>query len=230
MSPAAGSSAWEHETFAYSRLHARLSIIARHVAALRPADLLELGCGIGVLRQAVLADTDPRVDYWGCDISQSAVETIGDPQVVACDLNRQGIPFAGRSFDCIVGSGVLEYIDDLPALITQLASRLVPDGHLVVSYFNMRHIYRRVQRLAGREPYRHRDWRNDQSPAGFSAMLESAGFEVLERAAVSLGLRPPPAAVEQPAVAAPRPYGRLLLGSFAHTIVYLARRRGNGTR
>jgi predicted TPR repeat methyltransferase len=167
---------WETETFEYSTLHRRLRTVRDVVVALRPRSVLELGCGVGVLRESLLAAI-PDVDYWGCDISESAVAQIADCHVVARDLNADGLPFGARSFDVIVGSGIVEYVQDPVALFAAAQARLNANGHLVVSYLNMRRYARYA--LTRRGPRRmpdHPDWKNRFTFGQFEESLTASGF------------------------------------------------------
>jgi len=116
---------WETQTFSYNTFHLRLQKCLREATAAAPRSILELGCGVGVLRQRLLEQM-PDVDYYGCDVSHSAVEQLADPQVVQCDLNLDPIPFYPSKFDCVVGSGILEYIAALPDFLVAVRERLTP--------------------------------------------------------------------------------------------------------
>jgi SAM-dependent methyltransferase len=173
-------------------LHVRLELVLQAVLAARPAAMLELGCGVGVLR-AELRRRAPGVAYFGCDVSRSAVAQIGDPRVVRVDLNEDPVPFADVSFDCVTGSGILEYVADVPRLLRDVHGRLRTGGALVVSYFNMRHVHRRLQALLGRAPYRHPQWANDYSLAGLRSVVAAAGFRIEDEIPTNLGLGGSPA-------------------------------------
>src|SRR5205085_548570 len=48
------------------------------------------------------------------------------------------LPFAAESFDAVVATGALEYVDDLPRALAEAARVLRPQGRLVASYPNYR--------------------------------------------------------------------------------------------
>jgi SAM-dependent methyltransferase len=185
-----GTSRWELETFDYDRLHLRIQKIVDEVLDASPHRVLELGCGVGVMRRALLS-RNPALEYWGCDISHAAVAQLGDPRVVQCDIGKQGVPFPGERFDCIAGSGILEYVPDLSQLLESLRERLAPDGRLVVSYYNMGHVSRRVLRALGRTPHVHPEWRNQYTLDEVETILVNAGFEVERQLPVDICLRRP---------------------------------------
>ncbi len=174
---------WSDESLSYDVLHERAATIARVAANRRPASVLELGCSTGKLR-AEFGRLCPEADYYATDISEVALREVADATTACTDLNNDSIPFEGTNFDCIAGSGVLEYIDDVSSLLSSCRNRLRPDGRLVVSYVNRRALRRRALRLAGRATGDH-TWRPLISP---HELLESARRANLELITVR-GLR-----------------------------------------
>jgi len=114
---------WELETHSYKSFHYRLVLLLREIIRLAPNRVLELGCGVGVLRAELLKTFGARIDYYGVDISESAVRCINDTHVVTADLNRQ-FPFDRESFDVILGSGIMEYIENLRIFFGRLTGVL----------------------------------------------------------------------------------------------------------
>ena len=183
-------SIWERETHAYNVPHRRLGIVVQAALAVAPCTLLELGCGVGVLRSSLRARA-PSVRYFGCDIAASAVALISDPDVVQIDLNTDHVPFVGQQFDCIIGSGILEYISDVPNFLSQCRERLKPGGALVLSYYNMFHVWRQYLRWRGREPHRHPTWANDYSFRELRRLFHGAGFRIHREYPAVIGLGHP---------------------------------------
>ncbi len=171
---------WERESHTYDRMHRRLQVVLDEVIRFLPGNVFELGPSMGVLRAELLRRL-PGLRYFACDVSRSAVQAINDPNVLCVDLNRDPLPFAGQAFDCIVGSGIIEYIEDVPALLAGLGERLRPGGRLIMSYFNMWHLYRRLLLLRGIRPYRHPTWRNDYFFSEIRGMLRTAGFALRDQ-------------------------------------------------
>jgi len=184
MGTAAARDYWEQKSVAYDCLHDRLWVMLREVARLQPSSLLDVGCATGEVARAVLASC-PGIDYYGCDISHAAVAKLGRPNVVQCDLNHTGVPFANRRFDCVVASGICEYVRDQGAFLKQLAERLVPGGHLIVSYINSGHIARRWRRFRGKRPRDNATWQPLVSLPQFESLLENAGLRIERRIATN---------------------------------------------
>jgi NADH dehydrogenase [ubiquinone] 1 alpha subcomplex assembly factor 5 len=65
-----------------------------------------------------------------CDLSRPMAELNGGPCVVA---DEEFLPFAAASFDLIVASLSLHWINDLPGALLQLRQSLRPDGLLLAS-------------------------------------------------------------------------------------------------
>ncbi len=187
---------WERETHTYAVPHQRLGIVLQAALAVCPGAILELGCGVGVLRSS-LRTRAPSVRYFGCDVAASAVALISDPDVVQSDLNVDPVPFAGQQFDCVIGSGIMEYLSDVPNVLRQCRERLKPGGALVVSYYNMFHVWRQYERWRGREPHRHPTWANEYSFRELRQVLRDAGFRIHREYPAVIGLGHPHANVER---------------------------------
>ena len=129
------------------RLRLWSGLVAAHV---RPGDaVLDAGCGPGALacvaaqRCAEVAALDASAKM--IDLARRRAQTKGAANI-AFHLGAIGDPqlFAGRRFDAILCSSVLEYIDDLDGALDWLAARLAPGGVLLVSMPNGRSFYRRA--------------------------------------------------------------------------------------
>lgn len=220
----AGANQWEWQTHTYDRLHVRLALILEEILAHDPTVMLELGCGVGVLKKEILRRA-PHVRYFGCDVSRSAVALANDPRVVCADLNHGPIPFEPVRFDLVAGSGILEYVHDAPALLRSIRSRLVEGGGLIISYFNMGQVYRRAQALLRRPPYRHPAWVNDLGHDELRELLRGCGFRIQDEIPTSLGIGPsPPIGRERWGPRALRRMRRLpFVEFFAHQVVFVCK-------
>jgi SAM-dependent methyltransferase len=150
----------------------------------RPRRVLDVGCSTAALATALEAAW-PGANYFGCDISQTAVDTIDRPQVVQWDLNEGRLPFPDTTFDAVVASGICEYVTDLTGLFAGIAQRLDDDGRLIVSYVNNDHISRRWRRLCGRGSGGNSTWQPIRSLVEFSEILGRAGFVPIRRMATN---------------------------------------------
>lgn len=109
------------------------------------SQVLDLGCGTGVLTKALAALGH---DVTGVDISQAMLDKI-DTSVGRITL-RQGdvyaLPFADASFDGVTTRWVLPHFRDWPVLVREAARVLRPGGTMVIE-----HTSRANYALAARE-------------------------------------------------------------------------------
>jgi SAM-dependent methyltransferase len=177
---AAAREYWETKSVRYDCLHDRLRLMLGEIAKRRPATVFDVGCATGEVARGV-HELLPSADYFGCDISHAAVAKIGRPNVLQCDLNAQPVPFGGRAFECIVASGIVEYVADQPAFLRQLADRLAPGGMLLVSYINIDHFARRWRRLLGKRSRDNSTWQPLVALPQFESRLRDAGLRLQRR-------------------------------------------------
>lgn len=87
---------------------------------------LDIG-GRGVVAPRLLARGIPTV---ACDLSPSMAARAGAPAVAA---DEEWLPFAPASFDLVVASLSLHWVNDLPGALIQIRRALAPDGLLLAS-------------------------------------------------------------------------------------------------
>ena len=177
---------WTGEHLRYDIPHLRLRQVARLLNASAPKRLLDVGCATGHLRLLL-----PGVEYIGCDFAAPAGTL--DFEFHQCDLNRERLPVGLGQFDAVACSGMLEYVDDLPALLNDIGRQLRPSGSFVCTYFNDQHVLRRLQRRLGARPYRHPDWQGLLPLDGLRDLLSATGLPVRRCYASTLGVGPAPA-------------------------------------
>jgi FkbM family methyltransferase len=123
----------------------------RYAVGLRPllelpktAQILEVGCGSGrVLR--TLKDLGYR-RLVGLEISAQRLAVVQQRGPDAAQLVRSaGVPFAPRSFDAVVSTGVIEHVRDPRAWLAQLARVVRPGG--IVSLTSDTYMWRWLQWL-----------------------------------------------------------------------------------
>ena len=207
---------WEQESAHYDVLHRRLRRIVDLAEGLGGRRLFDVGCSAGTVGAAL----SKGWTYHGCDVSEAAVRSARRGWLVPADLER-GLPgFDEQPYDVIVCSGILEYLADPAAVLKALTRRLGPDGRLIVSYFNMRHVSR------GPGAFRHPLWRNDHTPAEFRAMLTASGWEIEQTAWSTAGFgTAPDVRDEAAAVKNEPPDAAARLDELGHTLIYVARPR-----
>jgi ubiquinone/menaquinone biosynthesis C-methylase UbiE len=128
-------------------LRARLATTLRLLEGER-GQVLDAGMGPGRL----VVELDHRGwEVSGTDVAEEMVTRARARLPEAADrllhARIEALPFADAGFDAVVATGVLEYVDDLPAAVSELARVLRPGGRAVVSAPNPRSLYGMWRRL-----------------------------------------------------------------------------------
>lgn len=150
------------------------------------SDVLDAGCGSGVMtsvaahkvKSVLGVDASPQMIGLArqrCKLLDNAdfkVGMLGDRDVAT-----------DQTFDVVLCSSVLEYVDDLDGALGWLAAKLKPGGTLLVSMPNGASLYRKVERLAfkltGRPRY-YAHVRHTPMAVDFQSRLEDRGLTVCE--------------------------------------------------
>ena len=130
-------------------------------AFVRPGDrVIDFGAG----RMALKAMLPPGCTYTATDIVARAEGAI------AADLNQLPLPPLGQH-DVAVFSGVFEYLHDMPAVVAAVKPLIT---RMAVSYSILENVPQLVRRRAN-------GFANDYTEAQFRAIMDEAGFDLLER-------------------------------------------------
>ncbi len=155
--------------------HRQITALAR--AAVRPgATVLEIGCGAGDLLAALEPSRGVGIDVSGRMIESARLRHAGltFEQVAGEDFEL------GETFDYIVLSDLVPYVDDLLALFRNVAAHSGPDTRIVVNSFSQ--LWRPVLallellRLKSRTPIR--NWMTAEDVA---TLLQLNGLETVTR-------------------------------------------------
>ena len=166
--------------------------------------ILDIGCGAGNVLDGL-----PRshVEVFGVDrvpemVADAARRNPLDRFAVA---EAARLPLESECVDIVTCAGVLEYVSDPRAVLSELRRMLVPKGHLVISFPNKSSWFRSLSNLeilaerlllrcldaaCGRNrehastAYEHSQWTVRQ----VQTLLESAGFDVHDMAFNTYGL------------------------------------------
>jgi SAM-dependent methyltransferase len=136
------------------RLSGRLTRLAAALSNHVPAAgrVLDLGCGTGELARAAAAR---GMLVTACDISQQMLrraaerDPIGAVEWVQLCPNWQTLPFEPFTFDAVVASSVLEYVDDPAAVLSECARVLRTRGVVLCTVPDLSHPIRWLECLAG---------------------------------------------------------------------------------
>ena len=118
---------------------ARIALLHELLAKCPAGELLDAGCGPGVLVRSLLES--PAFDYRITVVDQSeamiryCVTLTSTDKVRAMVGDIENLPFGDGSFDVTISTGALEYTD-ASAAVRQLARVTKPGGAVVVSMLN----------------------------------------------------------------------------------------------
>jgi SAM-dependent methyltransferase len=219
----AKAAAWPSKYTPDGRLVGRLNRLASAVTYHVPAggSVLDLGCGTGELATAIAA---AGLRATGCDISPEMLHraavagSSGAADFVQLEPGWQVLPFAPETFDAVVASSVLEYVDDPVAVLRECGRVLRLGGVVLCTVPNPRHPVRRLEwllgvaarvpavRLAGR-----RSPRLDSYLTYLRISRQRQSSRWWHAAAAQAGLRPMPGPTE------PRGHSPLRLLTFSRT-------------
>jgi ubiquinone/menaquinone biosynthesis C-methylase UbiE len=130
--------------------------------------ILDLGCGTGEIARAAQSWTVTAADLSPSMLAEARRQPSA-ANIAWIPLDGKRLPFADRQFVAVLSSSVLEYIEDLPNHLAEVARVLDEGGWYFATVPDPRHpirqAERRKQRLARCEPIfglvRHTRWRSD---------------------------------------------------------------------
>ena len=102
----------------------------------KPADnLLEVGCGTGVLVRRAVEIVRPAGSVTGLDLSTSmlSVAERKAPDALFQQGNAMDLPFSSETFDVVIASFVLMFVPDQSLAVREMWRVLKPGGRLVIA-------------------------------------------------------------------------------------------------
>lgn len=127
----------------------RIKLVLQTLASSPGGDLLDVGCGPGMMVR-VLLDSRPGDFYINVlDRSPAMVEAcvlrVGGANIARARVGCiEAMPFSDASFDVVLAMGILEYTD-IAAALAEIARVTRPDGLVLVTMLNPISLYRFVQ-------------------------------------------------------------------------------------
>jgi ubiquinone/menaquinone biosynthesis C-methylase UbiE len=130
------------------RLKRFANTIDRHLKS--PAHVLDLGCGTGDL---ALLLASKGLEVTAADVSKemlthaSAQDDSATVKWVQLHAHWGTLPFDDSSFDAVIASSVLEYIDDIDLVLREIARVVAVGGLVVCTVPDPEHPVRRIESL-----------------------------------------------------------------------------------
>jgi ubiquinone/menaquinone biosynthesis C-methylase UbiE len=183
---------WEGQGREYEDLAERIAL--RRLLPSAGRRLIDIGGGFGRLSdfygnydQVVLLD-------YSRSLLRQAQERLGrDGRVMYVTANVYAMPFVTGAVDVAMMVRVIHHMEDVPALLAELARILVAGGRFVLEFASKRHL-KAIARYALRRqtwspfdptPYEFVDMNFDFHPAWMRQQLVEAGFHVKHQRTVS---------------------------------------------
>lgn len=104
------------------------------------ARALDVGCGNGIM----WAEAFGTNNVVGVDYSHTMCKLARARGMLAYHANALTLPFAADQFDLVYSAEIIQYVDDLPALLRELARVCRPGGHIIISSMNRSSALRRA--------------------------------------------------------------------------------------
>ncbi len=172
---------WNGETWRFDVAHRRLRQVADIVYGEGGERVLDLGCSTGKLGRML----GPAYDYTGVDMAKSVATEQPRFRIRTGSLDD----FRARgTYDTVVASGSLEYVEDLEGVLENVRASLRPGGLAVLTLFNLAHISRALGAT-----HRHPTWKLQARPDDFLLALHEAGLSPQRVQPTTAGYGPAPA-------------------------------------
>ena len=108
-----------------------------------PPSVLDYGCGAG---EIVLELLKSNVDAFGCDIFYGGADRLASVPTVLLDsgvirkMEGNAIPFNDNAFDFVINNQVMEHVQNLDTVLTEIHRVLKPGG-MVLSLFPSKEVW-----------------------------------------------------------------------------------------
>ena len=112
----------------------------------RGRDVLEVGCGTGLIMARVAAVAATAV---GVDISPGMLEGARDRGLDVFEASATALPFEGARFDTVYSFKVLAHVEDIDAALGEVARVLRPGGHALLEFYNRHSVRYLAKRIGG---------------------------------------------------------------------------------
>lgn len=116
-----------------------LSLAQGHISPV-PAGVLDIGCGTGQLLSS-LGRQYPHSRLYGLDLAYNMIRCAAarlGPDTTLVIGDAEHLPFRDGSFDLVVSTSTLQWIENMDAFFRQCHRVVLPDGLLCIAFFGGR--------------------------------------------------------------------------------------------
>jgi len=125
-----------YENFATIQQHAAKKLVSLVEPHLKGKEqIIDLGSGTGMIGK-YLRDQNNQLQITEADISKEMLDLSSNELKICCDVRN--LPYQNNEFDLIISSFLLQWIDDVDALIKTLKKALKKDGILALAFPNQK--------------------------------------------------------------------------------------------
>jgi SAM-dependent methyltransferase len=112
----------------------------------RGRDVLEVGCGTGLILTRVAAVAATAV---GVDISPGMLEGARDRGLDVFEASATGLPFEDGRFDTVYSFKVLAHVEEIDTALAEVARVLRPGGYGLLEFYNRHSVRYLAKRIGG---------------------------------------------------------------------------------
>jgi len=183
---------WEGQGREYEDLAERIAL--RHLLPRAGRRLIDIGGGFGRLSEFYAGYEQVVLLDYSRSMLRQARERLGhDGRVIYVAASFYAMPFVDASLDAAMMVRVIHHVENVPALLAELARVLSPGGAYVLEFANKRHLKAIARYALGRQewspfepaPYEFVEMNFDFHPAWMRRRLAEAGFHVKHQRTVS---------------------------------------------
>ena len=145
--------------------------VLRNLIGAPPGPIVDLGCGAGLVLRRLSRDF-PSVPVIGVDVSRPMLEEAMSQvreNAEAADFVRAQVPpvpFNDASLGAVIAVGFIHFVEDLDALLREVARTLKPKGRFVATTYQVGSMLQPMHRGAGLSPRSEEALRNAAVKAG----------------------------------------------------------------
>lgn len=102
--------------------------IVKELGIIQESKVLELGCGLGLLGEAIKERVGTDLTYIGVDLVFNSAKECGSKGIMSTQTDITNLPIQSGSIDFVVTTDVLEHVPDAKSVFSEIKRVLKPNG------------------------------------------------------------------------------------------------------